>query len=367
MKQAPFRINIEGEKIVNKESKEFLLELLNTPSPSGMEQEIQRKWASYVRGYADRIETDNEGNVTGIINPDAKFKILLAGHCDEIGFIVKRIDDKGFIRFAAVGGISPKLAPGMKVEVLGYKKHITGVVGVNPEHFQESKDKIEFEDLYIDCGAVSREEMDQHVRFGDLIVYKREPELLLNDRVSGRGLDNRTGAFIVAEVLKNVARKNPKVGVYCASTVSEEIGTKGAYAAGAGTAPDMAVICDVTFATDHPGIDTDKHGEVFLGKGPALGLGPAVSMKINEMIEKAAEKTGIKLQYELYTSNTGTDGDRIRFTGKGVPIALVSLPLRYMHSPVEVASFKDIDEEITLLSELIMNLTGEESLKPVEL
>jgi endoglucanase len=245
--------------------------------------------------------------------------------------------------------------------------HIAGVIGVSPEHFKESKDKIEFEDLYIDCGAGSKEEMERYVRFGDLIVYKREPELLLNDRISGRGLDNKTGAFIVAEVMKHVAKKNPKIGVYCVSTASEEIGLKGAYGAGEITAPDMAVICDVTFATDHPGVNTDKHGEVYLGKGPVLGIGPAVNIKINEMLEKTAEKSGIKLQYELYTNNTGTDGDRIRYTGKGVPIALVSLPLRYMHSPVEVASFKDIDEEISLLSELIMQLTGKESLKPVEL
>jgi endoglucanase len=129
----------------------------------------------------------------------------------------------------------------------------------------------------------------------------------------------------------------------------------------------MAVICDVTFATDHPGIDTNKHGEVYLGKGPALGIGPAINVKINELIEKTAEKLQMKLQYELYTSSTGTDGDRIKYTGKGVPIALVSLPLRYMHSPVETASFKDIDEEIKLLTELVMSLTGEESLKPVEL
>jgi endoglucanase len=352
---------------MNKESKEFLLELLNTPSPSGREQEIQKKWSSYVKGYADKIETDNAGNVIGIINPDAKFKVLFAGHCDEIGFIVNRIDDKGFLYFSKVGWISPKLAPGMKVEILGYKKHITGVIGVNPEHFNEGKDKIEFEDLYIDCGANSKEEMEQYVRFGDLVVYKRESELLLNDKISGRGLDNKTGAFIVAEVLKNVARRNPKVGLYFISTTSEEILGQGAYSAGSGIEPNMAVICDVTFATDHPGIDTNKHGEVFLDKGPVLGIGPSVSIKINELLERAAEKLAMKLQYELYTSSTGTDGDKIRYTGKGVPIALVSLPLRYMHSPVETASFKDIDAEIELLSELITGLTGKESLKPLEL
>lgn len=352
---------------MNNESKEFLMELLKIPSPSGQEQEIQKKWASYIKGYAGKIETDHAGNVIGIINPDAEFKVLLAGHCDEIGFIVKRIDDKGFLYFSKVGWVSPKLAPGMKVEVLGYKKHITGVIGVNPEHFNESKDKIEFEDLYIDCGATSKEEIEQYVRFGDLVVYRREVEPLLNDRISGRGLDNKTGAFIVAEVLRNVAKKNPKIGLYCISTTSEEINTQGAFSAGAGIKPDMAIICDVTFATDHPGIDTNKHGEVFLDKGPVLGIGPAINIKIIEMLERTAEKLNMKLQYELYTNSTGTDGDKIRYTGKGVPIALVSLPLRYMHSPVETASFKDIAEEIKLVSELIAGLTGEESLKPVEL
>ncbi|HYE10762.1 MAG TPA: M20/M25/M40 family metallo-hydrolase [Patescibacteria group bacterium] len=352
---------------MNTESKEFLLELLKTPSPSGREQEIQKKWAKYIKDSADKIEVDDTGNVIGIINPDAKFKVLLAGHCDEIGFIIKRIDDKGFLHFTKVGGHSPNLAPGMKVDVFGYKKQLTGVIGVNPAHFDEIKDKVEFDDLYIDCGASSKEEMEQYVRFGDFAVYKREPEFLLNDRISGRGLDNKTGAFIIAEVLKNVAKRNPKVGVYCVSTVSEEVSYQGAYGAGTGIAPNVAIICDVTFATDHPGINTDKHGVVDLEKGPVLGLGSAVNAKMNDMIMKTAEKLQMKLQYELYTTTTGTDGDKIKFTGKGVPITLVSLPLRYMHSPVETASLKDINEEVELLSELIMSLTGEESLKPLEL
>lgn len=348
-------------------SRAFLMELLTTPSPSGHEQEIQRKWARYVSSYAHKVEADNSGNVIGIINPDAEFKVLLAGHCDEIGLIINRIDENGFMYFSSIGGVDPKIAPGMKVEILGYKKRISGIIGTAPAHFDDKKEKVEFEDLYIDCGASSREEIEKYVRFGDAAVYKREPELLLNDRISGRGLDNRTGAFIVAEVLRNIAAKSPKVGVYCVSTVSEEVGLQGAYEAGAGINPDIAVICDVTFATDQPGVDTAKHGEVSLDKGPALSIGPAVNAKVNDLIEKAAEKLQMKLQYEIYTRTTGTDGDRIRYTGKGVPVTCVSLPTRYMHAPVETASFKDIDEEIALLSEFIMSLTGKESLSPVEL
>jgi len=352
---------------MNKESKEFLIELLNTPSPSGQEAAIQKKWANYVKKYVDKLETDAVGNVIGIINPEAKFKVLLAAHCDEIGFIVKRIDEKGYIYFTKVGWISPKLAAGMKVEVLGFKKTIQGVIGVNPEHFNESKEKVEFEDLYIDCGANSKEEVEKYVRFGDFIVYKREPEFLLNEKISGRALDNRTGAFMLAEVLRNLAKKKPEVGVYCVSTISEEVNMLGAHGAGAGIEPDMALICDVTFATDHPGIDTNKHGMVNLGGGPVLGRGGVINGKINDVLEKAAEKKKINLQYEIYTNSTGTDGDRIRFAGKGVPISLVSLPLRYMHSPVETASLKDIEDEISLLVETLMSLTGKENLKPVEI
>jgi len=353
---------------MNKESKEFLIDLLNTPSPSGHEQEIQKKWADYLRTDAHKLEADYFGNVIGVINPDAKFKVLLAGHCDEIGFIINRVDEQGYLYFSRVGYISPKLAPGMKVEVLGYKKRITGVIGVMPEHLNENKDKsMEFEDLYIDCGAKSKEEIEQYVRFGDFAVYKREPEFLLNDRISGKGLDNKTGAFIVAEVLKNVAKRNPKVGVYSVSTTAEEINTQGAYGAGSSIKPDMAIICDVTFATDHPGINTNKHGEYYLDGGPVIGIGPAINIKIVEMLEKTAEKLQMKGQRELYTNSTGTDGDRIKYTGKGVPIALVSLPLRYMHAPVETASFKDMEQEIELLTEFIMSLDGTESLKPLEL
>lgn len=348
-------------------SKEFLLELLRTSSPSGGEQDIQSKWVQYIKPYAHRIETDHEGNVIGILNPDAPFKVLVAAHCDEIGFMVRRIDEKGFVYLTKVGGVDPNLAPGMKIELRGYQGNITGVIGAAPVHFSEGKDKIGFEDLYVDCGAGSKEEMEQYIRPGDLGVYKREPELLLNDRIAGRGLDNRTGIFILAETLKRLAQDNPQVGLYFASTSSEEIGAYGAYNAGAGIAPDMSIICDVTFSIDHPGVDPNKYDPIELGKGPALGIGPAVNRKMNDLIIRTAKEHNIPLQFELYASSTGTDGDKIRFTGKGVPITLISLPLRYMHAPVETASFFDICQEIDLLSTFLLKLSGKENLKPIDI
>jgi putative aminopeptidase FrvX len=351
---------------MNDESRKFLVELLQTPSPSGLEMEIQKKWITYVKKFADCIATDAAGNAIGMINPEAPFKVLLAGHCDEIGFIVSRIDGKGFIYVNKVGGISPKPAIGMKVEVLGYNGRITGVIGANAEHHGGVKDKLEMEDLYIDTGARSKEEIAQYVQIGDFAVYKREPEFLLNDRISGRGLDNRTGAFIVAEVLKRVAEKGCSVGVYAVSTVNEETNMGGAYFAGAAIQPAMAIACDVTFATDYPGVNTNKHGEIDVDGGPVLAKGAPVNFKINRLLEKSAEKLGINLQYELTPRTTGTDADKLRLTGRGVPIALVSLPLRYMHSPVETASLKDMEEEIALLTDMITRLTGKESLHPLE-
>lgn len=352
---------------MNKDAKQFLFDLLSTPSPSGNEWAIQERWMEYVQPYADQIDTDTIGNAIATLNPDASFKILLAGHCDEIGFMINHIEDNGFLRFQKVGGISHKIAPGMKVRILGYKQQIVGVVGANAEHHGGLKDGFSFEDLYIDCGAKDKKEIAAYVQIGDLAVYERETEELLNDRISGRGLDNRTGAFIVAEVLRRLAtsRKKTKVGVYSVSTISEEIGLHGAYFAGAGIQPDAAIACDVTFATDYPGVNKSKYGDVKVGGGPVLAKGSPIHPVLNTLLEKAAKRKKYALQYELTPAGTGTDADRIRFTGKGVPVALVSLPLRYMHSPVEVVSLQDIEQEIELLVELIQQLDGKEDLRPV--
>ena len=347
-------------------NKDFLLELLTTPSPSSMEMAIQKKWIGYVKPFAHEIRTDNAGNAIGILNPDAPFKVLLAGHCDEIGLVINRIDDKGFLYFDKMGGINPKAAVGMKVIILGYQKEIKGVIGVNAQHHGGLRDEFDLEDLFIDCGFRSKEEAEKAVQIGDLAVYDRQPEILQERYVSGRGLDNRTGAFIVAEVLRRLADKEVKVGVYAASTVNEETNMGGAYFAAAGISPTMAIACDVTFATDYPGVNTNKYGDIQLEGGPVLAKGAPINIKINRLLEKAAANLKLDVQYELTPRMTGTDADRMRLTGAGVPIALVSLPLRYMHAPVETASYQDMEEEIELLVEMIASLDGTESLNPLE-
>ncbi|WP_188392746.1 M20/M25/M40 family metallo-hydrolase [Compostibacillus humi] len=331
-----------------------------------MEMEIQKKWIQYVSTFADKVITDNAGNAIGVLNPEAPFKVLLAGHCDEIALVINRIDDNGFLHFDKVGGINPKAAVGMKVTVLGYNGTITGVIGVNAQHHGGLKNDFGLEDLFIDCGFKSKQEAEERVQIGDLCVYKTEPEILMDRYISARGLDNRTGAFIVAEVLRRLAKENVQVGVYAASTVNEETNMGGAYFAASGIEPTMAIACDVTFATDYPGVNKNKHGDVRLEKGPVLAKGAPINIKMNQLLEKAASERNIGLQYELTPRRTGTDADKMRLTGKGVPVALVSLPLRYMHSPVETASFQDMEKEIDLLVTMIKNLTGDESLNPLD-
>lgn len=347
-------------------NRDFLMELLQTPSPSSAEMEIQKTWMRYVEGYADEVRTDNAGNAIGVLNPDASFKVLLAGHCDEIGLVINRIDEAGFLHFDKMGGINAKAAVGMKTIVLGFSQTITGVIGVNAQHHGGLKDDFGLEDLFIDCGWHSKDEAEKFVQIGDLAVYKTKPEMLMDRYVSGRGLDNRTGAFIVAEVLRRLSEEGCKVGVYAASTVNEETNMGGAYFAAAGVEPSMAIACDVTFATDYPGVNKSKYGDVRLEKGPVLAKGAPINWKINQLLEKTARKRNMNVQYELTPRMTGTDADRMRLTGRGIPVSLVSLPLRYMHSPVETVSLKDMDEEIDLLVSMITELTGEESLKPLD-
>ncbi len=353
---------VSKERKVNKT---FLESLIQTPSPSGDEIAIQKLWIEEMKPHAHVIETDMAGNAIAILNPEADFKVLLAGHCDEIAFMITHIDDKGFISVTKAGGINPKLALGSRVRILG-KEVVKGVVAVNAEHKGGAKGEVNVEDLAIDIGADSKEEVEALISVGDYVIYDMDFEYLMNDRISARALDNRTGAYVVAEVIKALKDEKINVGVYAVSTVNEETNMGGAYFAAANIEPNMAIACDVTFATDAPGSNPKKEGTVKLGGGPVLAKGSTVNWKINELLKAAAGKLEMDLQWEVTPRSTGTDADKMRVTGKGVPVGLVSLPLRYMHSPSEIVSLKDMDAEVDLLVQMIKDLSGKENLKPLE-
>ncbi|GAK11583.1 M20/M25/M40 family metallo-hydrolase [Geomicrobium sp. JCM 19039] len=344
---------------------DFLYEMLRTPSPSGREDELQEKWLEYVKSSADELRTDGAGNAYAILQPEAPFRVLLAGHSDEIGFMIKHIDESGFLRVEPLGGISPLPALGMRVTVLGTNGTITGIFGTNAEHHGGANEKMTTDDLYIDCGVTTKAEIERYIQIGDPAVYDIEPQLLLNESLSGRGLDNRTGSYIVAEVIRRLKDETLSVGVYGVSTVNEETNMGGAFFAGAMTKPTIAIALDVTFATDFPSASPQKNGDVRLQKGPVLAKGAPINRKVNELLERAAKDEGISLQYELTPKTTGTDADQLRLTGSGVPVAVLSLPLRYMHAPQEMIALQDIEQEITLLTRFILNLTGKEDIKPV--
>lgn len=319
---------------------------------------------NYIEEFADEVKTDNAGNVIGILNPQAQFKVLLAAHSDEIGLIIKYIDDKGYLYFDKVGGVNLKTLVGAPVEIITKTKTLSGVVGVNAQHLGGLKDNFELHDIYIDCGFTSKIEAEERVGIGDLVVHKATPQVLMDRYITGKALDNKTGLFIIAEVLRLLKERSCSVGVYAVSTVNEETNKSGAYYASAAIKPSIGIACDVTFATDFPSVDKKKHGYVELGMGPVLAKGSPINEKINYLLEKTAKKIDIDIQYELNPVKTSTDADQIQFTGYGVPITVVSLPLRYMHSPVEVVSMQDIKDEIELLTSMIISLIGTEKFSP---
>lgn len=341
-------------------NKELLRKILHTASPSGAEEEIQKSWRDEVSKYADEMMTDPAGNVIAVLNPEAPYKVLFAAHSDEICYMVKHIDESGMIAVDKAGGINPKLALGKSVRVLGTKV-LKGVIGVPPEHKGGSKGEVEVDQIRIDVGAENAEQVKEFVSVGDYVVYDFSYEELMNERIAGRGLDNRSGIFIFAEVLKRLAGEKLNVGLYMASTTNEETNMGGAYFAASKVRPNLAIACDVTFATDDGNSSKAKDGDVKLGEGPALSHGSQVNKKINRYLKKVAAEHNIPVQDELTPRTTGTDADRMRLTGDGVPVALISLPLRYMHSPAEVISLKDVQAEIDLIVSFVKSLKGEES------
>lgn len=338
-------------------NRDFLKELLNTPSVSGHEEHIQEKALGFGRGFAQTQLTDPSGNAVSVVNPEAEHKILLCGHIDEIGFLVTYIDDSGRLRLMKNGGVSPKLYIGSPVQVIHDGRRVPGVVATYSDLLE--KDKVKDTDLLVDIGASSKEEAEKLVSVGDPVCADTEVRELMNALFTCRALDDKTGAFVVLEAAKLAAEKGAKMGIYAATTVGEETSGRGAYYAAARIKPDCCIAVDVTWASDAPGGDPGDTGEVKLSGGPVLCRATAVNKRMNALLEEAAKELGIKLQYEVAAGHTGTDGDTVNRTLEGVPMALVSIPLRYMHSSVEVGSWRDLEECIELLAGFIVRLSQE--------
>lgn len=337
--------------------RDFLKELLATPSVSGYEETIQKKALDFGRSFAHKQLTDPSGNAVSVVNPEAGHRILLCGHIDEIGFVVTHIDSSGRLHLMRNGGVQTKLYVGSPVQVWHGDELVNGVIATSGDLLK--KDKVDASDLLVDIGATTKEEAEKAVAVGDPVCAEVGVRELMNGCFTSRALDDKTGAFVVLEAAKDAAAKGAKIGIYAATTVGEETSGRGAYYASSRVEPDCCIAVDVTWASDAPGTDPAETGEVKLSGGPVLCIASVVNKRMNALLKDVADEQGIALQYEVAAGRTGTDGDTVNRAGRGIPMALVSIPLRYMHSSVEVGSWKDIEDCIKLLSGFIVRLSEE--------
>jgi len=348
-------------------TRQFLFDLLATPSPTGFELPGQRRWAGYVRPFADRVENDAYGTTWATLEGSGK-RIMLEAHADEIGFIIKQVTKEGFLRIDRVGGSDTATARGRRLQILGDKGPVRGIIGNTAIHLRkdggdEKAPKIH--DLYVDVGASSPEEVSElGLRVGHPAVYADAPEELGAHYLVSRAIDNRIGGFILARVLANLAADRPAATVYAVNAVQEEIGGHGAKMVAHRLDPDLCIVLDVTHATDTPGINHAQHGEIRLGGGPSITHGTCNHPLVVRRIIDVAEREGIPLQHESSSRYSGTDTDVIFHSRNGIPCALVSLPLRYMHSVVEMADLRDVEKVIALLTAFVRSVTADDSFVP---
>jgi endoglucanase len=346
------------------ESLAFLESLLDAPGPSGFEAGPARIWRAEAERFADRVSADVGGNSLATVNPDGAPRVMFAGHIDEIGIQISHVDDDGFLSFEAIGGWDSQVFVGQRVVLLGRKGLVPGVIGKKAIHLMEEDDRKKvsrIQDLWIDIGAASRSEALEHVRVGDAGVLASRVEQLPNGRIVSRSLDNRIGAFVVLEALRLLARERPTAAVTAVATTQEEI----AWATGGGArttatslVAQVAVVVDVTHATDYPGIDRRRHGDVRLGGGPVLARGSAVNPRVFELLAEAAEAEGIPYSVQATPRNTYTDADAIYTAHHGVATGLVSVPNRYMHSPNEMVALEDLTRAARLLAAFARRVDG---------
>jgi putative aminopeptidase FrvX len=334
----------------------FLKKLLDTPGPSGFEQAPARVWREEVTAFADEVHADVHGNSIAALNPKGKPRLMLAGHIDEIGLQITHIDDEGFLYFSGIGGWDSQVLVGQRVLLLGRQGPVRGVIGKKAIHQikKEDLDKVtKVSDLWLDIGAANKTEAGERVRVGDPGVLDTQVVEYPNGRIVSRSIDNRIGAYVVAEAVRRLAKDRPKhAAVFAVATTREEIAWSGggARTSAAGLDPQVALVVDVTHATDHPGAEKKEAGDHRLGGGVVLSRGSSVSSVVFDVLVECAEREAIAYTIQAAPRDTGTDADAIYNVLRGIPTGLVSVPNRYMHSPNEMVALADLDRAATLLA-----------------
>lgn len=338
-------------------------------SPPGYEDEAARVWKEEAETFAREFRRDLHGNSFAVINPGGSPRIMLAGHTDEIGFTVTHIDDNGFLWFAPIGGWDAQVPVGQHVTIRSANGHIPGVIGKCPIHLQKDearKQVTKLEEQWIDIGARNRKEAEKLVAIGDPLVIARGIEKLANNRISGRGFDNRAGAFVVLEAARKVARMKPRAEIHAVATVQEEIGLRGARTAAYGIDPLVGIAVDVTFATDYPTMDEPRKriGRIEMGKGVVITRGPNINPKLFELLVGTAREEKIAHQINVEPRGTGTDANVIQINRAGVATALLNIPNRYMHTPCEMVSLDDLNACIDLMAHACARISNKTDLIP---
>jgi putative aminopeptidase FrvX len=349
------------KSILNKKSMDFLETYLNNASPTGYEWEGQKIWMNYLKPYVDEFITDTYGSAVGVINPEAKYKVVIEGHADEISWYVNFISDEGLIYVIRNGGSDHQIAPSKIVNIHTKNGIVKGVFGWPAIHTRDKakEETPKADNITIDVGAKTKTEVEKMgVHVGCVITYPDEFHILNGDKFVCRALDNRMGGFMIAEVAR-LLKENKKTlpfGLYITNSVQEEIGLRGAEMISQTIKPNVAIVTDVTHDTTTPMIDKKKEGHLELGLGPVIAYAPAVQQKLRDLITDTAEKNKIPFQRSAISRVTGTDTDAFAYSNGGVASALISLPLRYMHTTVEMAHRDDVENVIKLIYESLLNI-----------
>jgi len=356
--------------ILTPKSWDFLKKYIDNPSPVGFETSGQKLWLEYLRPYVDTHLTDPYGTAVGIVNPDAPFKVVIEAHADEISWFVNYINKEGLIYLKRNGGVDHQIAPGMRVFIHGKKGTVPAVFGwpaihtriANPDS-KEPTPKVE--SLFLDTGARTKEEVEGlGVHIGSVVTYQDGYAELAHDYLIGRAFDNRIGGFMIAEVARLLRENKKKLpfGLYVVNAVQEEVGLRGAEMIARRLKPNIAIITDVTHDTTTPMINKNIEGEIACGKGPSLAFGPAVHNKLLAIVQETAEKHEIPAQMRAVSRSTGTDTDSFAYANDGCPSVLISIPLRYMHTTVEMLHRRDVEQTIRLMYETLLTLTPKTNL-----
>ncbi len=351
----------EHVPVVTAKSLKFFEQYINNPSPTGFEWAGQRLWLDYLKPYIDESFTDHYGTAVGVINPKADFKVVIEAHADEISWFVNYITKDGLIYVIRNGGSDHQIAPSKRVNIHTDKGIVKAVFGWPAIHTRsgEKEESPTLKNIFLDCGCTSKDEVEaMGIHVGSVVTYEDE-FMVLNDRYYvGRALDNRAGGFMVAEVARLLKENKKKLpfGLYIVNSVQEEIGLRGAEMIAERIKPNVAIVTDVTHDTQTPMINKITQGDLACGKGPVVSYAPSVQINFNRLLVETAAKQGIPFQRQASSRWTGTDTDAFAYSNEGVPSVLISLPLRYMHTTVEMIHKDDVDNVIRLIYETLLSI-----------